>query len=103
MSKKIWFFIVLVVLAALAVGFFVGRKYDKQPAVEPSLLTKVDSLSKVNSLLQDSLAVVRADVKTVTRDVIKYRTTYDTITVSENTEELLINLRTIINTSIDER
>lgn len=103
MNKKQWFFIVLVTLVALAVGFYVGKKYDRPPAAEPTLISKVDSLTKVNVLLQDSLAIARADVKTITKDIIKYRTSYDTIRVSENTEELLINLRTIINTPVDER
>lgn len=100
MTKKHWILVVAGLAAALVIGFLVGHKYDPDTPIESFYVAQVDSLVQVNALLQDSIAGLRADTKTVTRDIIKYRTLYDTIKISENTNELIGNLKTIINTPI---
>lgn len=103
MTKRHWLFIVIGLAVALVIGFLVGHKYDPDPPIESFYVAQVDSLVQVNALLQDSISGLRADTKTITKEIIKYRTLYDTIRISQNTNELIGNLKTIINTPIGQR
>lgn len=100
MNKKTWFFIIVGLVISLAGGFLLGKKFNRPPSAESLFIIQIDSLTEVNRILQDSLSNIRSDTKVITRDIIKYRTLYDTIRVSQNTNELIGNLKTIINTPI---
>lgn len=101
MNKRTWFFIILGLVVSAAVGFYIGIKYDKPLAPEDYYIAQVDSLINVNNALVDSLSSLRVETTVVTKDIIKYKTRYDTIRVSQNTNELLANLKTIISTPIE--
>lgn len=80
-------------------GFFVGKKWSKPPAAVIDY-HKIDSLTQVNLTLQDSLNSVNEKVRDVYKDVIKYRTKYDTIRLSNNAEDIVHDLHFIVNEPI---
>lgn len=102
-SKKSVIIVVVVLIVGVAGGFF-GRKIWDGPQPPAAIETQaiLDSLMQVNYALQDSIARIVSKSEVAKQEVIRYRTIYDSIYITENTQELLQNLKATANTPIVE-
>lgn len=102
-SKKSVIIVLVVLVVGVVGGFFVRKIWDgPQPPAAIETQHILDSLMQVNYALQDSLTKAQSKTEIIRQEVIKYRTVYDSIYITENTAELLQNLKATANTPIED-